>query len=164
MSETKKKNTTLREFISYALYGCITSLVDIGVFLLCRYLIFAPLASRPFEWWLISYDEASGGLCAFLSFAVSFAASQVFNFFIQRKRTFHADNNTLWSGAMYAVMVIVTYFFQLWLPTAIGGFVTGLVGERFAATVLKCINMTTAFLIQFPINKWVIMRKRTRRE
>lgn len=156
----KEKNRTLWEFISYALFGCLTSVIDLGCFLLCNNLIFASLRSTAFSWWLINYTPENGGLGAFWSFAISFAASQIFNFFIQRKKTFSSNNNAAVSGLLYAAMVILTYFFQLWLPSVIGEAVTRVVGENWASVALKCINMTTAFLIQFPINKWVIMRRK----
>ena len=65
----------------------------------------------------------------------------------------------LYSGVMYAVMVIGVYFLQLWVPSIIQAGIAALIGAALGATVVKFINMTISMLIQFPMNKWVIMRK-----
>jgi len=81
-----------------------------------------------------------------------------FNFFLQRKTTFKANNNALYSGIMYAVMVIGVYFLQLWIPSLILAGIAAVIGANLGAMVVKFINMTISMLIQFPMNKWVIMR------
>ena len=158
-AQWKEKHAGLWQFIMYMLMGLITTVVDFGTFALCNFLIFTGLRERVFSWWLIDYPTASGGLGAFLSFAISFAVSQIFNFFLQRKTTFKANNNPALSGVLYAVMVIGVYFLQLYVPTLIGGPICALFGAALGEIVLKCINMTSSMLIQYPINKFIIMRR-----
>lgn len=154
----KTQHQTLWQFLMFTLMSSITTVVDFGSFALFNYLVFASLKAQPFTWWIINYSIADGGLCAFLAFALSFAISQTFNFFLQRKTTFKANNNVLYSGIMYATMVIGVYFFQLWVPSVIQSGIATAIGATLGATVVKFINMTISMLIQFPINKWVIMR------
>jgi len=156
----KPPKKPFRQFIVFFLLSIVTTVVDLGTFSLFNYLIFASLKTLPFQWWLFDYSIINGGLCAFLSFSISFVLSQTFNFFIQRKVTFGANNNVLYSGIMYAVMVLLVFFFQLWVPTLVREPIARLVGGNWADFIIKNFNMTISFLIQFPMNKWVIMRQR----
>jgi len=156
--EWKNKHKTLWQFVMFTLMSCITTVVDLGSFALFNYLVFTSLNTQPFFWWIINYSIEDGGLGAFLAFGLSFAISQTFNFFLQRKTTFKANNNALYSGIMYAVMVIGVYFLQLWIPSLILAGIAAAVGAKWSAMVVKFINMTISMLIQFPMNKWVIMR------
>ena len=156
----KARHPSAYQFIMFAYLGIYVSAIDIAVYSLCNYLIFSGLAATPFSWWLIKYPVSAGGLCALLSFGVSFAVSQTFSFIINRKKTFEADNNVALSALLYAAMVLITYFFQLWLPSLVGPAIYGWIGATWGGLLIKCFNMTSSMLIQFPINKWVIMRKR----
>jgi putative flippase GtrA len=144
------KNKTWWQFIKFTLFSMLTTVVDLGTFSLFNYWIFTRYAGTEFRLWLFDYSLANGGLCAFFSFALSF---------LQRKATFGATNNVLFSGIMYAVMVLVVFFFQMWLPTLVREPLVVLVGGNWADIILKNLNMTLSFAIQFPMNKWVIMRE-----
>jgi len=156
--EWKTKHQTLWQLVMFILMSSITTVVDFGSFALFNYVVFTSLKAQSFTWWIINYSVEDGGLCAFLAFGLSFAISQTFNFFLQRKTTFKANNNVLYSGIMYAVMVIGVYFLQLWVPSMIQAVIASAIGATLGATVVKFINMTISMLIQFPMNKWVIMR------
>ncbi len=149
---------TFWQFILFLLMSLLTTGVDLGTFALLNYVIFVSLKTQPFQWFLFDYSVLNGGLCAFLSFAISFLLSQTFNFFIQRKVTFGANNRVVYSAIMYAIMVIGVFFFQLWIPTLVRDPLVSWVGENWADFIVKNMNMTVSFLIQFPMNKWVIMR------
>jgi putative flippase GtrA len=138
----------------------VATAVDLGSFALFNFWVFRAYAQQPFTFWLVDYSVANGGLCAFLAFALSFALSQTVNFFVQRKATFKANNNPLLSGIMYAVMVVAVYALQLYLPTLIRVPIISRIGETWGDLLLKMINMTVSMLIQFPMLKFVIMRKK----
>ena len=154
----KTKHETLWQFVMFILMSSITTVVDFGSFALFNYVVFNSLKTQPFDWWIINYSIQDGGLGAFLAFGLSFAISQTFNFFLQRKTTFKANNNVLYSGIMYAVMVIGVYFLQLFVPSIIQADITAEIGATLGAALVKFINMTLSMLIQFPMNKYVIMR------
>jgi len=154
-----KKNQTLWEFIKFTLMSLVTTIVDLGVFALLNYWLFAGYRTVGFSWWLFDYRVENGGLCAFLSLLVSFAVSQTVNFILQRKVTFGATNNKLYSAAMYAIMVITVYFFTLWLPTLFIAPLYATIGANWGGIITKLICMAISFIIQFPMNKWVIMKK-----
>jgi len=156
-SITQKK--TLWQFIKFTFLSLITTVVDLGTFALLNYLIFTKYSTVPFVWWLLDYGLEDGGLCAFLSFSLSFVISQTFNFFIQRKITFGSSGNLLRSGIFYAVMVFAVFALGTWIPTLIRAPIALIVGAAWADFIVKNINMTMSFAIQFPMNKWVVMRE-----
>ncbi len=155
-NQARKK--TWVQFILFTLMSMLTTLVDLGTFALFNYLVFTSFRQIVFNWWLLDYSIANGGLTAFLSFALSFAISQTFNFFMQRKVTFRATNNIWLSGLLYIVMVITVFFLQLYVPTLVRIPLAQLIGGQWADLIIKNLNMTLSFIIQFPIIKYVITR------
>jgi len=158
----KESHETTWQFVMFLLMSCVTTVVDLGSFALFNFWIFVPYREQVFSWWLIDYSPENGGLTAFLAFASSFTISQTFNFILQRKATFKANNNVAKSAVMYAVMVILVYFLQLYLPTLIRAPIVTVFGLAFGDILVKMVNMTVSFLIQFPANKWLIMRRNKR--
>ena len=154
------KQGNLRQFVKYALVSGLASVVEFGTFALLNFLVFAPQKSIPFHWWILHYGIDGGGLGGFLATALSYAAAQAFNFFAQRKKTFHATNNVAASFAMYAVMVVAVWLFQVWFCGVLMRAFRAPLGQVAGDLLAKCLNMTLSFLIQYPINKFVIMRSR----
>ncbi len=152
------KQQTLWQLLTFWLMGGIAGIIDLAVFAICNYWVFSNLRNRGVRFWLLDYGVENGGLCALLSFAVSFAVSQAANFFIQRKATFSATNSIAISATLYALTVVGVYILILWLPTVIGAPVYALLGASLGAIAIKLLMQFVSFLIQFPINKWVIMR------
>jgi putative flippase GtrA len=154
----KAKNQTLGEALMFYFLSIFTSLVDYGTFALCNYLLFAGLAQREFHWWVLDYGPSNGGLCAFLSMLVSYVVAQIFAYWIQRSRNFKATNDLGRSAARYAVMIVFIFFFTLWLPTVIGGPLYQALGPEWGATVVKLLSQFTSAVLQFPINKFWVMK------
>ncbi len=158
--EWKSAHAGLWQFVMFVLMSGITTLVDLATFAVFNFWIFRSLHDTPFFWGPIRYSVENGGLTAFGAFAVSFAVSQTVNFFLQRKKTFHATNNAVSSALLYALMVIGVYFLQLYVPTLIRAPIVAVIGAVIGDLLVKAINMILSMLIQFPLNKWVIMRQR----
>lgn len=155
----KSAHAGVWQFVMFVLMSGITTLVDLATFAVFNFWVFRPLQEIPFFLGPIRYSVENGGLTAFGSFAVSFAVSQTVNFFLQRKKTFHATNNVAISAVLYALMVIGVYFLQLYIPTLIRASIAVAIGPVVGDLLVKAINMILSMLIQFPMNKWVIMRQ-----
>ncbi len=160
----KEKNPSLFQVVSYALLGCVASAVELGVFSLCNYFIFGAYKQTSFVWLVFRYDEANGGLCFFLSLAVSFIIAQAVNFIIQRKITFEANNSGAASAIMFAVMMLGIFLLQLWLPTLLRAPFTASMSADTAELLIKLLCMFLGFVISYPLNKYVIMRKKPTNE
>jgi putative flippase GtrA len=155
------KNKSLWELIKFTTVSLLTSLVEISIFSLLNFLVFISLSSVDFKLGPLDYSVSNGGLSAFLAFSISYIFAQIFNFFMQRKVTFDANNKVLSSAIMYTIMIIFIFILQMYIPTLIYLPISNLVGNDLASLMIKSMMMFLAFVIQFPINKWVIMRKST---
>lgn len=150
----------LWEFIKFTLLGAIASVTEMACYALLNYWLLVPYANVDFHWWLYDYSTANGGLKTFLSLTCSYGLGQIVNFFVQRKLTFKADNNQAASAVMFAISVVAIYLFITWLPTLFIQPLYAAVGESIGAILAKLICMTSGFLIQFPLNKYIIMAKK----
>ena len=159
LSKWKENHKQLWQFVSYALVGLFISATEFVSFIILNFVVFIRFSDRPFSWWLFDYAVEDGGLKSFLSYAVTFAISQTINFIVQRKKTFKANNNVAKSAAMYVVMVIVLYCMQVYLPTVIRTPIARVFGEALGDILALAASMFCAMLIQFPLSKWVIMRR-----
>jgi len=160
----KKQHATFCQFIKYALLSCITTVVELGSLMICNFWVFTSFKNKEFSWWLIDYSVENGGMTALMAFAVSFALSQIFNFFLHRKATFKANNNLAMSAVMYAFIVIIVYIVQLYVPTIIRAYMVHYLGAFAGDLLTKIISMTSSMLIQFPANKFLIMHRLEKKE
>ncbi len=156
----KQKRPGAYQAIKYALMGLIASVVEIVSFSLFNYLIFVGLKAKTFSWFIFTYTPSNGGLCYFLSLALSFIAAQSVNFVVQRKITFHADNNTAKSAIMFWIMMLAVFVLQMWLPGILRESFASAMGENTAEIVIKIICMFLGFVITYPLNKYIIMKKK----
>jgi putative flippase GtrA len=159
-ARVKEKHPTLYQFLSFAALGGVVTVVDFAVFSLCRYLIYTPYLATPFHFWLFDYGTDAGGLCAFLSFVTSFVLAQIVSFIMQRRVTFKANNNTAASAAMFTVLILFIFWVNLVLPTVTVPFFSRYLGAGLGAFLGKSLNMTLSMLIEFPVDKFIIMRRK----
>lgn len=159
-ARVKDKHPVFYQFLSFAALGGVVTVVDFAVFSLCRYLLYTPYLATPFHFWLFDYGEEAGGLCAFLSFVTSFILAQIVSFLMQRNITFKANNNTAASAAMFTVLILFIFWVNLVLPTVTVPFLSRFMGAGLAAFLGKSLNMTLSMLIEFPVDKFIIMRRK----
>lgn len=160
LARVKDKHPVFYQFLSFAALGGVVTVVDFAVFSLCRYLIYLPFLDTPFHFWLFDYGKEAGGLCAFLSFVTSFVLAQIVSFIMQRRVTFKANNNTAASAAMFTVLILFIFWVNLVLPTVTVPFLSRFMGADLAAFLGKSMNMTLSMLIEFPVDKFIIMRRK----
>ena len=158
------KHPDLWEFIKFTLLGAIASVIELLSFSLFNCKLFTGLKSVPFHWFVFDYSPTAGGLGTFLALSCSYGLGQIANFFVQRKLTFKATNNQAASAIMFAISVVAIYLFVAWLPTLFMDALYQAVGQQWGAILTKFICMTSGFLIQFPLNKYVIMAKKPQKE
>lgn len=156
----RREHETLSQFILFTLLSLVATLVDFTVFSLLNFWLLKPLKSVDFVWWLLDYNAVNGGgLGGLIATAAAYFAAQVTNFFVQRKGTFQANNNVASSGAMYFVMIVAIWFLQLYLGGLFMKWFARPFGHDLGDLLSRVANNTVAFLIQFPLNKYVIMKK-----
>ncbi|HWQ58076.1 MAG TPA: GtrA family protein [Clostridia bacterium] len=156
----RQEHETLAQLILFTVLSGVATLVDLSVFSLLNYWLLKPLKSVDFVWWLLDYNAVDGGgLGGLIATAAAYFAAQVANFFVQRKGTFQANNNAAASGALYFVMIVAIWFLQIYLGGLFMRWFAAPFGENLGDILSRLANNTVAFLIQFPLNKYVIMRK-----
>lgn len=156
----RRKYPKLWPILIYFQMGVIAVSVELISFLLCKFWLFRDFSRIPFDFWIFRYAPADGGLASFLAFVVSFAVSSLISFILQRKRTFRANNSTGKSAVMYIALVAASYLFTLWVPPYILPFFLKLFGPGLGDTVNRLAVSGLTALLQYPINKFLIMRNK----
>jgi putative flippase GtrA len=154
----KETHKNKYQMIVYTLVSLVTTVVELISFSLFNYVLFTSLSNQSFTLGFINYSVENGGLTIFLSISISFLIAQVFNFIMQRKKTFQANNHVFYSAILYTFMILIIFVLQMWLPPLLRGPLSEVMSTNLADFIAKNMMMTLAFIIQFPINKWVIMK------
>lgn len=152
-------NTTGKQLVKSFLLGGIASTVEFIVFSLFQYLIFVKYSNVPFIFGPFDYEIADGGLCAFISNALSFLIAQIVNYFVQNRFAFKADKPSFKTFIKYFGASLVAYVVALYLPGVIGASMNEIFGLVFGPLVTKAVSMFGGFLAQFPINKFLVFKK-----
>lgn len=156
----REKHLAVWQFVLFNLLSLCATLTDLAVYSLLNYVLLVPLKTTSVTWWLLDYTVEAGGLAALISTAAAYLCAQVVNFFVQRKGTFQANNNVAASGAMYFIMIVVIWFFQIWFSAKLLGWFLPIFGEYWGGILMRLANATASLIIQFPMNKFVIMRRK----
>jgi len=166
MSDKKKfteKHAELWKFIKFTFAGSSSSLVELGVYMLLTSIVFKSLIKVAFVNPLFNYIgiDSKGYLYSYL---ISITVGYAIAFVINRKVTFHADSNPTVSVVLYIIMVIFTIFAGSWLGTVMSSFSLTLIdkgwSEAAVNAVCKIIQMAVPTLWTYPLNRFVIHRKR----
>ena len=117
----------------------------------------------PVEWFIFNYpDRGVGtGLGLMITVLVATALAQIVAFVVNRKKTFQADNNIVFSIVSYAAMVVVLLIgVRMWsTPLLENAIYQGIGNQGLALTLVTAIWMALSFAITFVFSKFIIMRK-----
>lgn len=157
-----KKHEAVWQFIKFALMSSIAAVVEISSLLICSNLIFKSLDSRAVDWWIFQYDpNTTGGLGSMISFFVSTTLAQIVAFITNRKKTFNANNNVVFSAVVYTLMMATIICLQTWSgPILQQKFDAGIHNKDISLLLAKLLWMFMTFLFVFPMNKYIIMRQK----
>lgn len=155
----KEEHGEIYEFIMFNLLSNIATITNFVVLNLGTSLLFASLVNTEFSFWVFNYSVTNGGLGGFLSFLLSYACAQTVNFIVQRKLVFGANNKLGKAIPIYIITILVVYFICLYVPTLVIGPLTNVVGSLWATNIANAINILIQVVINYPVMKFVIMRK-----
>lgn len=155
------KYTEVWKFIKFAFTGASTSVLELAVFWLLQYVIFRSLNEVPVtDNAILSFlgIEYKGYMYSyFISAVIGYAAAYIMN----RKLTFKADANPVLSTVLYAIMVLCTIAFNTWFGAFLGTLIkNGGHGSVFIVLLTKVVVMTVPTLWTYPLNRFVIHRKK----
>ena len=151
-------SNTLKQMTKSFFLGGISAIADYIIFSLCYYVFFNSFTNVPFLFGPLNYSELDGGLCMFLSTAISYLLSQVVNYFVQKKYAFNFDGSSKKRFFGYLFSSCIVYLIILYIPGIVSAPINTLLGFTLGPIVTKCLVNFVGFLIQFPINKFLIFK------
>jgi putative flippase GtrA len=160
-----KKHENIWQFIKFALMSSIAAVVEISSLFICSKLIFKSLDNRAVDWWIFHYDpDTTGGLGSMISFFISTTLAQIVAFITNRKKTFYANNNIVFSAIVYTLMMATIICLQTWSGPILQQKFDAVIHDQNVSLLLaKLLWMFMSFLFIFPMNKYIIMRKKPER-
>lgn len=156
-----EKHAEIWKFIKFTFTGASTSVLEMAVFAFLQYVIFKSLNQTPVtDNAVLAFlgIEYKGYLYSYaISAIIGYAAAYVMN----RKLTFKADANPVLSTIIYAVMVACTIAFNTWFGAFLGTWIKNNGWDSvFIEMLTKLVVMTVPTLWTYPMNRFVIHRKK----
>lgn len=159
----QEKNPNLYEFIMFNILSNVATVTNFTVLWISSAWIFAGLSGESFNWFIFNYPTEAGGLGGFLSFLLAYTAAQIVNYLVQKNLVFKSDNNLKNSIGWYILTVVVAGIISIWLPPYVIELTAPIVGG-FAPTVANAVNIGVQVAINYPMLKFVIMKKSPKEE
>lgn len=161
MQQFIKKHQEIWKFIKFTFTGASTSVLELVVFLFLQYVVFKSLNETPVTGnALLSFlgIEYQGYMYSYaISAIIGYAAAYIMN----RKLTFKADANPILSTALYSIMVALTILFNTWFGSFLGTMIVNNGWDNIFVEILtKLVVMTVPTLWTYPLNRFVIHRKK----
>ncbi len=151
-----KTHEDIRQLVLFTLFSLCAFAIEYVSYLILHFTV--AKSGAAFDWFIFHYE--TGGSGEFAAFLVSNILAQIATFILNRKKTFNADNNIIYAGSMYALMVVGIILLNTWLGGVVGNALAKTsVNQDFAGIVGKLVGSVTSFVISFLMNKFVIMRK-----
>ncbi len=156
-----KKHAELWKFVKFTFTGASTSVLELGVFMFLQYVVFKSLNVTPVtDNAVLNFlgIEYKGYLYSYaISAIIGYAAAYIMN----RKLTFKADANPVFSTVVYAIMVACTIAFNTWFGAFLGTLIKNNGWDNALVQALtKLVVMTVPTLWTYPLNRFVIHRKK----
>ena len=158
LGEWKENHPDLYEFILFNIMSNVATITNFLVLWLSGAFLGNIIENTPFHWFIFNYSKAEGGLNGFISFLLAYICAQIVNFFVQKKVVFGSNTKMSKSIPWYLLTVIVAGIISIWLPPHVINFIKPYVGG-FAATVANVVNIVVQVVINYPMMKFVIMKK-----
>lgn len=156
-----KKHAELWKFVKFTFTGASTSVLELGVFMFLQYVVFKSLNITPVtDNAVLNFlgIEYKGYLYSYaISAIIGYAAAYIMN----RKLTFKADANPVFSTVVYAIMVACTIAFNTWFGAFLGTVIKNNGWDNALVQALtKLVVMTVPTLWTYPLNRFVIHRRK----
>lgn len=161
-NETKKKGgfgAELWKFVKFLLVGGGSSAIELVVHMILLSTVFASLNTVPVTNSFLNFLKIDyiGYLYAYL---ISTTVGYTIAFIMNRKVTFKADANPTLSIVLYVIMVVFTIIINSWLGSVLGTVAKANNWGTFADGLIKVILMIVPTLWTYPLNRFVIHRKK----
>lgn len=157
-----KKNATAWQFAKYTIFSMSAGIIEIIIFSLLNFYLPRNGINKPVDWLIFVYPTAAGGIGALIAFVVSSVIGQVIKFITNFKKTFKSNSNMLLSAVGFAIMsVIIVVGLNLYVGGILNTALCKVIDNaNIAGLIAKVSCQVTGFTIVFPVNKFILMRKK----
>ena len=165
MAEQKSEKKTFWQLVKFTIVSLLACIVQV-VSLVILYNIPAikALSAEPFHWFVFHYDVIPGeqcGLALFIAFNTSNLLAQIVAFFVNRKKTFNADNNVPVTLTIYLVFTVALLCFSAWFNPIVFNFAEAHGADSpLATTISTAVCSCLQFFIYFPVDKLLMRQKK----
>ena len=159
IKKLKEYHPGLYEFVLFNIMSNVATIINFAVLWIGNGLLFTAFVNRDFSWFIFEYPREAGGLCSFLAFSLAYICAQTANFFVQRKVVFGATGKLSKILPWYIVTVLIAGIISIWLPPHVIAIVQPYVNGG-ATTLANVVNIVVQVLINYPMMKFVIMKKK----
>lgn len=147
------------KFIVVSLLACIVQFALLNILQVLPPI--QELFTRDFHWWVFDYPAAANGLGYFIAFNVSNVVAQIVAFFVNREKTFNANNNIPVTLTIYIIATLLLICFSAWLSPTINAWLIGMdVNDKLAGNISTMVCSALQFFIYFPIDKLLMRQKK----
>lgn len=154
---------TVWQFAKFALASLVAMAAEFSLLIIMNHIdALTALNSRPVDWFVFHY-EGNGveGLGTMIAFLVSTTVAQIITYVINRKKTFGSNTNLTFSVVFYTLVIIALICAQAFYAPHISAWLQ--TEHSFnpdgAMSLAKACFSFINFVILFPLEKFVIMRK-----
>ncbi len=158
-----KLAVTAWQFVKFIIVSLLAFIVQ---FTLLNLLPFVPaisaLSNREFHWFVFSYSLSAGGLAYAITSNTANITAQIVAFFVNRKKTFNANNSVAITLTIYIVFTVALICFAAWLNPVIKSWVVTrfALNEQLASNVATMACSVFQFIIYFPFDKILMKEKK----
>ena len=116
MSEQNSGKKTFWQLVKFTIVSLLACIVQFGsLAILYNIPAIKALSTQAFHWFVFDYPVIEGercGLALFIAFNTSNILAQIVAFFVNRKKTFNADNNVPVTLTIYLLFTIALICFS----------------------------------------------------
>lgn len=155
------------QIVKFTLISLIAFVAEFASMYALQYGLEDTLGNEPFDWFIFHYDpgrEGAFGTAGFIAMLVSKCIAEIISFTVNRKKTFNANNNVVFSVVVYVITVIALILFTTWMAGALGDAIGPHIGADWGNTISKLLGALISWVVIFLMDKFVIMRKVEKRE
>ena len=149
------------QIVKFTLISLIAFLAEFATMYALQYGLEGVCGDEHFKWFIFDYAagrEGAFGTAGFIAMLGSKCIAEIISFTINRKKTFKANNNVVFSVIMYVITVIALILFTTWLAGVLGDAMGPAIGADAGNTISKMLSSIISFVVIFLMDKFVIMR------
>ena len=150
------------QIVKFTLISCIAFIAEFASMYALQYGLEGVCGNEHFKWFIFDYAagrEGAFGTAGFIAMLGSKCIAEIISFTINRKKTFNANNNVVFSAIMYVITVVALIIFTTWLAGVLGDAMGPAIGAHAGNTISKMLSSVISFVVIFLMDKFVIMRK-----